>query len=92
MTVEGWDGSKATEEQLPSSDDVANSMFGGSKELFEQTPHTSSRETNIPPLPSLTIPETPVIPTLPENGLPEGWTMEQWQHYGQRWLDSQKDE
>ncbi|MEC8874577.1 MAG: hypothetical protein VX502_04220 [Candidatus Thermoplasmatota archaeon] len=92
MTVEGWDGSKVAEEPLPSSDDVANSMFGGSKELFEQTPHTSSQETNIPPLPSISIPETPVIPTLPDNGLPEGWTMEQWQHYGQRWLDSQKDE
>ena len=29
-------------------------------------------------------------PPLPESGLPEGWTMEQWHHYGQQWLDSQK--
>jgi hypothetical protein len=28
-------------------------------------------------------------PPLPASGLPEGWTMEQWQHYGQQWLDSQ---
>ena len=28
-------------------------------------------------------------PPLPESGLPEGWTMEQWQHYGQQWLDAQ---
>ncbi|MGB1549672.1 MAG: hypothetical protein ACPHA0_04905 [Candidatus Poseidoniaceae archaeon] len=28
-------------------------------------------------------------PPVPANGLPEGWTMEQWQHYGQQWLDSQ---
>lgn len=28
-------------------------------------------------------------PPLPATGLPEGWTMEQWQHYGQQWLDSQ---
>lgn len=28
-------------------------------------------------------------PPLPESGLPEGWSMEQWQHYGQQWLDSQ---
>jgi hypothetical protein len=26
---------------------------------------------------------------LPPNGLPEGWTMEQWEHYGQQWLESQ---
>lgn len=28
-------------------------------------------------------------PPLPASGLPEGWTMEQWQHYGQQWLDRQ---
>jgi hypothetical protein len=26
-------------------------------------------------------------PTLPDNGLPEGWSIEQWQHYGQQYLD-----
>jgi hypothetical protein len=26
-------------------------------------------------------------PTLPEEGLPAGWTMEQWVHYGQQYLD-----
>ena len=44
-----------------------------------------------PPKPKL--PETPPPPSpppLPESGLPEGWTMEQWHHYGQEWLDSQK--
>ncbi|MBJ23734.1 MAG: hypothetical protein CMB64_03605 [Euryarchaeota archaeon] len=29
-------------------------------------------------------------PALPLTGLPEGWTMEQWKHYGQQWLDQQK--
>ncbi len=28
-------------------------------------------------------------PPIPSGGLPEGWTMEQWQHYGQQWLDNQ---
>jgi len=28
-------------------------------------------------------------PPLPPAGLPEGWTMEQWEHYGQQYLDSQ---
>jgi uncharacterized membrane protein len=28
-------------------------------------------------------------PPVPAAGLPEGWTMEQWGHYGQQWLDNQ---
>ena len=24
-----------------------------------------------------------------QRGLPEGWSMEQWEHYGQQYLDSQ---
>ena len=30
-------------------------------------------------------------PPLPDSGLPEGWSMEQWEHYGQQWLESQVD-
>ncbi|RPG79511.1 MAG: hypothetical protein CBC77_002570 [Euryarchaeota archaeon TMED117] len=26
-------------------------------------------------------------PVLPETGLPDGWSMEQWEHYGQQYLD-----
>ena len=46
-----------------------------------------------------TIPSNPVVdstplieapahtgPPLPESGLPEGWTMEQWNAYGEMWL------
>jgi hypothetical protein len=56
----------------------------------------------LPPkaLPSLPIPQPMPLPTpiaalpplgppLPATGLPNGWTMEQWQHYGQQWLDGQ---
>ena len=35
-------------------------------------------------------PSAPVddgMPPLPAGGLPAGWTMEQWKHYGQQWLD-----
>ena len=28
-------------------------------------------------------------PPVPPTGLPEGWSMEQWEHYGQQYLDSQ---
>jgi hypothetical protein len=30
---------------------------------------------------------SPVGPPLPPEGLPIGWTMEQWQHYGQEHLN-----
>ncbi len=28
-----------------------------------------------------------VFPPIPANGLPEVWTIEQWEHYGAQWLD-----
>ena len=28
-------------------------------------------------------------PPLPPEGLPAGWTMEQWEHYGQKYLDGE---
>mgnify|MGYP003330062841 CR=1 FL=1 len=28
------------------------------------------------------------IPAIPNEGIPEGWTMEQWEYYGQEHLDS----
>ena len=31
----------------------------------------------------------PGVPPIPDEGLPEGWSVEQWIHYGQRWLDQQ---
>ena len=29
-------------------------------------------------------------PQIPEDGLPSGWTEEQWQHYGQKYLEMQE--
>ena len=29
-------------------------------------------------------------PPLPSSGLPEGWSMEQWDHYGHQWLAQQQ--
>ena len=28
-------------------------------------------------------------PAVPISGLPDGWTMEQWQHYGEQYLAAQ---
>lgn len=38
---------------------------------------------------ALQEPAPSISPPLPASGLPEGWTTEQWQHYGQQWLDRQ---
>ncbi len=39
------------------------------------------------PMPAPTPAPAPVAgPPLPATGLPVGWTMEQWQHYGHQWL------
>jgi len=35
------------------------------------------------------VPATPAAPPLPPEGLPPGWTMEQWQYYGHQWLAQQ---
>ena len=32
----------------------------------------------------------PEHPQLPEGGLPEGWTMEQWKYYGNQWIERNK--
>ena len=77
---------------LPSEDKVANSMYGGSEDIFKQPP---------PPLPPVetsveeSLPEEEKLPSgvpeIPDSGLPEGWTMEQWVHYGQAWIDQQNE-
>jgi len=85
MTVEGWSGKKNDPSQLPSADEIANSMYGGSKELFQQPPPPSGPVEQD----TATTHET-AGPPVPEDGLPEGWTMEQWQYYGKQWLESQK--
>ncbi|MBT5025791.1 MAG: lytic transglycosylase, partial [Euryarchaeota archaeon] len=41
----------------------------------------------IQPLPALNAPvESPAAPPLPPEGLPAGWTMEQWTWYGADYL------
>ena len=44
-----------------------------------------------PAAPAPVAAEPPTVesegPPLPAGGLPAGWTMEQWKHYGQQWLE-----
>jgi hypothetical protein len=46
----------------------------------------------LPTLPESSLPvaepvATPSAPPVPAEGLPTGWTMEQWTHYGHQWLE-----
>ena len=61
--------------ELPVNDAVANSMYGGAQEIFQQPVAA--------PAP-VVAQATDVLP-LPPGGLPEGWTMEQWAHYGHQY-------
>ena len=104
MTVDGsgWDDSSEIPQapSLPSDDEVANSMYGGAKEIFEQPPEMPTPPMPEPEMPTPPMPEPepepepeselpPGVPPIPDEGLPEGWSVEQWIHYGQRWLDQQ---
>ena len=44
------------------------------------------------PAPPQNIPQVPVHrgPPLPPGGLPAGWSMDQWEYYGQQYLDRQQ--
>ena len=63
--------------QLPANDAVANSMYGGAQEIFQQPVAA--------PAPAVTQQVPPGAPPLPEGGLPAGWTMEQWAYYGHQY-------
>ena len=62
--------------QLPATDAVANSMYGGAQEMFQQ-PVVAQ----VPTLQQV----PPGAPPLPPEGLPPGWTMEQWAYYGHQY-------
>jgi len=53
--------------------------------LPEQT--SASENKPAPQQPQQTVP--PEAPPLPAEGLPEGWTMDQWKWYGAEWLAKQ---
>ena len=106
----GDDNSVPAAPDLPAADEVANSMYGGSAEIFENP----AAEMPPPPLPTdeeptsseMPLPEEPEpevessqeadlppgVPPIPEEGLPQGWTMEQWAYYGEKWLEQNKGE
>ncbi|RAH14159.1 MAG: hypothetical protein CMB20_003845 [Methanobacteriota archaeon] len=64
--------------QLPAHDTVANSMYGGTQEIFQQPVAA----------PAPVVAQVPPgAPPLPPGGLPAGWTMEQWAYYGHQYYE-----
>jgi hypothetical protein len=78
-------GSEDWNMAVPATDMVANSMYGGAEQLFQQQ-HAQPPVAHAPSV-------TPAVPTqigiapLPASGLPAGWTMEQWSYYGHTYLE-----
>ena len=70
---------KWNEAALPVHDTVANSMYGGAQDIFQQ-PVAAVAPVAAPVA-------APAGPPLPPGGLPAGWSMEQWVYYGQQYLD-----
>ena len=62
---------------------VAAAPTVGAMEYPKPVPEIDSAPEIAPPM------EVIEGPPVPAAGLPEGWTMEQWGHYGQQWLDNQ---
>ena len=112
------DGFKWANTTLPAQDAIANSMYGGSQQIFQQPlpttqdyqqyqpPYYANQQQTmltapVQPAPPQNIPQAPITqgppvtqgppitrgPPLPPGGLPAGWSMDQWEYYGQQYLD-----
>ena len=89
---------------VPSMDAQANSMYGGTDALFQQSyapitpthqqqpivPQQQAYSQQVYAQPTQVSAPAPVVntmaPPIPASGLPPGWTMEQWTHYGHAYL------
>ena len=72
--------------QVPATDMVANSMYGGAQQLFQQQ-YAQPVVTQTPASHAPVAPAQPGVLPLPPGGLPAGWTMEQWSYYGHTYLE-----
>jgi len=74
---------------VPSAPDVPaapdmSSFARPSTPVPEALPPTPQPAVAAPAIPDSVAPGVPPVPAA---GLPEGWTMEQWTHYGAQWLE-----
>ena len=80
---------------LPVNDLVANSMYGGTQQIFQQQMTTQQPAYAAPNYQPMAQPMAQPIalatvagPPMPASGLPAGWSQDQWTYYGQQYLDT----
>jgi hypothetical protein len=92
LELDAWNETGWNPNTVPAHDSVANSMYGGAQNLFQQPVAIAPVHQ---PMPAAPVPQPAAIaptqqlagPPLPLGGLPAGWTAEQWAYYGQQYLD-----
>ena len=82
LYMSGSIGSRSQESSKPPYEGAPTIDFEQAAPEPEPEPSTTDFE-QAAPEPS---PASPGHPPVPEEGLPPGWTMEQWQYYGEEWL------
>ncbi len=92
MKLDAWNDTGWNPNTVPAHDSVANSMYGGAQNLFQQPVAIAPVHQPMPAAPAQQpAPVAPAQqiagPPLPPGGLPAGWTAEQWAYYGQQYLD-----
>ena len=96
-------GFKWANSTLPARDAVANSMYGGTQAIFQtqltapqysqpqQAYYQQPQPIQHTPQPTARPAGPPIQahrgPPFPPGGLPSGWSMDQWEYYGQQYLD-----
>ena len=81
-------GTEVTEEKPP---EAAESAAGNIDDAIDKMLARVRGEESEDPVPE-SIPTTDSeSPPVPADGLPPGWTIEQWNHYGAKWLTQQAD-
>jgi len=65
-------------QKVPLGHRNAHSLVG--QNIIENSPRESLENNVIKPILN--------SPPVPQSGLPEGWTIEQWNYYGAQWLES----
>jgi len=71
------------EVELMSTENALDSLLSPAPSVEPASTETIATETIAP---VTTTPTTSTGPQIPAEGLPNGWTMEQWNYYGEDWL------
>ena len=78
LFVRGRDSEPDWNFDAPQYDVLANSSYGGAAPIFQNTMQHNTMHSQV---------HVPAGPPIPPTGIPAGWTMDQWRHYGQSYLD-----